>query len=61
MKKVLRVLESVQKSPQQKTHAMQKPVNQRAVQINWLIAAKREPKIRGDIEQIKVSIILAVS
>ena len=46
--KVLKVLETVRKSPHQKTCSMQKPANQPAMQINWLVATQHELKTKRD-------------
>ena len=53
IKKVLKLLESVGKSPPgEKSHH----ANQSAMQINWLVVTKREPKIRGDFRTYQITI-----
>ena len=49
IKKVLQVLESVENPHQPEACTMQKPANQPAMQIKWLLAQQNaSPKPRGD-------------
>ena len=61
LKKYFKYYNLFEDSHQPKTRTMQKPANLPAMQINWLVPTKREPKTTGDLEQTRVPYILPIS